>query len=176
MTSSWCAPSSWTQGSTQASAALHGRFTVVSNPVRLRRRYGEEEIGVAGNATRGRHMKEPMTGRWGRSIGQGCQYAGVDEVRDAFMGDKRMKNLLLPHRIHRQPNRVLRQSMCVAHLVFRPLVFLAGVSGEGHARGCFARRSRSFLVWEQVWKVLHSWCQYDDAVAVEWIWPENERE
>ena len=33
-----------------------------------------------------------------------------------------------------------------------------------------------FLMWEQVWKVVHEWCQYDDAVAVEWIWLGNERE
>ena len=91
-------------------------------------------------------MKEPMTGRWGRTIGQGCQYVGVSEVRDAYMGDKRMKGLL-PHRINR-PSHILRQSMCVAHLVC--------------VRWCFCRRTYTrvlsapgrvpFLMWKQVWK------------------------
>ena len=82
-----------------------------------------------------------------------------------------MKVLPLPHRINR-PSHILWQSMCVAHLVC--------------VRWCFWRRTYTrvlsapgrvpFLMWEQVWKVLHSWCQYDDAVAVEWIWLENERE
>ena len=87
------------------------------------------------------------------------------------MGDKVMKVPPLPHRIDR-PSHILRQSMCVAHLVC--------------VRWCLWRRTYTrvlsapgqvpFLMWEQVWKVVHEWCQYDDAVAVEWIWLGNERE
>ena len=76
-------------------------------------------------------MKEPVTGCWTRTIGQGlCQYAGVNEVRDAFMEDKMMKVLPLPHRINR-PSHILRQSMCVAYLVLRPVVSLEKDIHEG---------------------------------------------
>ena len=67
------------------------------------------------------------------------QYAGVNGVRDAFMGDKGMKDLLLPHRIHR-PSHILRQSMCVAHLVLRPVVSRSLCSSCGSRSGkCFTR-------------------------------------
>ena len=60
--------------------------------------------------------------------------------------------------------------MCVAQLVLRPPVFL---EKDIHEVLSARRSARSveeflFLVWEQVWKVLYSWCQLDDAVVVEY--------
>ena len=70
-------------------------------------------------------------------------------------GAKSMKNLCLAH-------HVLRLSR-----ILRPLVGFE----EAHIRGCLALSASveefPFLMWEQVWKVLHSWRKFDDAVEVE---------
>ena len=71
-----------------------------------------------------------------------------------------------PHRVHR-PSRVLLQTLCMANRFLHLLVCF----GEGQIRECLAfsaqRVGQGFSV-PRVGvglEVLHSWCQYDDAVA-----------
>ena len=58
-----------------------------------------------------------------------------------------MKGLLHPHRIHR-PSRILRQSMCVAHLVCVRWSFWR----RTYTRLLNAPGRAPFLMWEKVWK------------------------
>ena len=71
-----------------------------------------------------------------------------------------------PHRVHR-PSRVLLQTLCMANRFLHILVCF----GEGQILECLAfsvqRVGQGFSV-PRVGvglEVLHSWCQYDDAVA-----------
>ena len=99
-------------------------------------------------------LRPPESATLSRAVCNAMRMRSEQKVTHTFHADNcakylpgpvpRRKDLHLPHRVHR-PSRILRQILCVAHLVLCPLVFLEKDIHEGAYRS--ARRSRNFRSW-----------------------------